>query len=380
MLFEQIAGQKPIKDYLQSSSQKGRISHAQLIIGTEGSGALPLAIAYAQKIIAESVAEKESDCDPKFEKFAHPDLHFAFPVNTNKNVKKDPISDNFLAEWRHFLTETPYGNLNDWYQQIEIENKQGIIGADEAAEIQRKISLKSYEGGYKAVIIWHAEKMNPTCANKLLKLLEEPPADTLFLLITEKEGDLLPTIESRCQKIILKRLSDPDIADYLSAYKQIPREKALQIARLSQGDMNRALKLIETDPTDNFFEEQFVKWVRAAFMANKNAGILKELISWADQMSSLSREKQKQFLQYAADLFRQALLKNYTADSLVSINPQSNGFNFEKFTRFIHGNNIEKINQELNLAQFHIERNGNSRLVFLDMSIKITRLLHIKAV
>ena len=205
MLFSEILGQDFIKSHLTKSATSGRIPHAQLFVGPEGSGTLAMAIAYSQFILCNNLnAENEGgneSCNLKFQSISHPDLHFVFPVATTDSVKSHAVSDNFMVEWRQFLTESPYGSLFDWLKNLGIQNKQGLIGVDEATEINKKLSLKAYEGGYKVMIIWMADKMNGSSANKLLKLLEEPPAKTVFILITENTSDMLQTILSRCQVI-----------------------------------------------------------------------------------------------------------------------------------------------------------------------------------
>ena len=229
MLFNQIIGQEYLKKHLKISAENGRIPHAQLFVGKEGSGALPMAIAYAQFLLC-NFSDNVEICDLKCEKLQHPDLHFAFPVTSNEKVKKHPVSSLFLEEWRSFVATQPYGNLFNWLQHIGVEKKQGIIGVDEAEEIVKKLTLKSYEGGFKVMIIWMAEKMNIAAANKLLKLIEEPPQKTVFILVTENEEQLINTIRSRCQALHFPALSDQDISNSLIVDYQISDNKASQIA------------------------------------------------------------------------------------------------------------------------------------------------------
>ncbi|MBT8291216.1 MAG: DNA polymerase III subunit, partial [Muriicola sp.] len=219
MLFTEILGLPHIKKHLTHSADSGRIPHAQLFVGPEGSGTLPVALAYAQYILCgnssgENINGDEA-CNLKCKSFTHPDLHFAFPVSNTENIRSHAVSDNFLKEWRLFLKEDPYGSLFDWYRYIGIEKKQGQIGVDEAMDIVKKLSLKSYEGGYKVMIIWMAERMNSSAANKLLKLLEEPPHKTIFLLVAEDEENILQTIRSRCQLLHFPPLPEEAIAQAL---------------------------------------------------------------------------------------------------------------------------------------------------------------------
>ncbi len=382
MLFSEIIGQGHIKSHLTKSASQGRIPHAQLFIGPEGSGTLPMAIAYAQYILcANEVGENtggNAACNLKFENFSHPDLHFVFPVATNSEVKSHPVSANFLKPWREFINETPYGSLFDWYKKIDIQNKQGQIGVDEATEIMKALSLKAYEGGYKVMIIWMADKMNTATANKLLKLLEEPPQKTVFLLIAESEDDLLQTILSRCQILQFGPLSENAIANNLNNKLNIPQNSATKIAHQAQGNYNKALHLLNKDDDEMPFEEWFVQWVRAAFRAKGNAAAIHDLISWSEAIAGIGREAQKQFLHFCIDMFRQALMLNYNAQELVFMEPTVEKFKLENFAPFVNGNNINDIFKELSDALYHIERNGNARIILTDLSIKLTRLIHKK--
>jgi DNA polymerase-3 subunit delta' len=377
MEFSAILGHEHLKNHLIKSTDNGRISHAQLFVGEEGSGVLPMAIAYAQYILCSTSNEKES-CALKCSKLIHPDLHFAFPVATNDQVKSKPVSHNFLEEWRQFITTNPYGNLFEWLQTIGIENKQGQIGVDEAEEIVKSLALKSYEGGYKIMIIWMAEKMNTSAANKLLKLIEEPPSKTIFLLVTENDEEIISTIKSRCQILQFPVLSEANIVKGLVENEGTDLPIAENIAQQADGNYNKALHLLHNDNADEQFEQWFIVWVRAAFKAKGNAAIIQELIEWSDIISKSGRETQKRFLNYCLQFFRQAMLLNYNAAELVFLTPKSPGFNLENFAPFVHSNNILEINNELNQAIYHIERNGNAKIILLDLSIKLTRLLHSK--
>ena len=377
MDFEKIIGQEHIKKHLIQSSENNRIPHAQLFVGKDGSGTLPMAIAYAKHILCSTAANKEAAA-LKCDKLQHPDLHFAFPVTTNDNVKKHPISNLFLEDWRSFIAKNAYGGLFDWLQHIGVEKKQGQIGTDEAQDIVKKLSLKSYEGGFKVMLIWMAEKMNTSAANKLLKLIEEPPSKTIFILITEDEGQIINTIKSRCQALHFPRLSENDIAQTLLKNEDLSESEAVRIAYQSEGNYNKALHYLHNDSNELLFEEWFITWIRSAFRAKGNASVIQDLIGWSDTIAKAGRETQKQFLQYCLHFFRQALLVNYGTPDLVFIQTQTPGFNIEKFAPFIHSGNIETINEEVNDAQYHIERNGNAKIILLDLSIKLTRLLHAK--
>ena len=377
MLFDNIIGQEHIKSHLQTSAENGRIPHAQLFVGKEGSGTLPMAIAYAQFLLTHFSDNKEASM-VKVEKLQHPDLHFAFPVTTNDSVKKHPTSNLFMEDWRQFLKESPYGSLFNWLQFIGVENKQGNIGVDESLEIVKKLQLKSYEGGFKVMIIWMAEKMNIAAANKLLKLIEEPPTKTVFILITENEEQIINTIKSRCQALHFPTLSEQDIASALVKKEGIVENEAIKIAHQAEGNYNKAVHLLHQDSNDLQFEEWFITWIRSAFKAKGNAAVIQELVKWSETIAKSGRETQKQFLEYCLQFFRQALLLNYKSPELVFLETQTPKFELKKFAPFVHGGNIETINKELNDALYHIERNGNAKIILLDLSMKLTRLLHKK--
>ncbi|MDP3352299.1 MAG: DNA polymerase III subunit delta' [Flavobacteriaceae bacterium] len=375
MEFSEVLGLTFIKKHLQQSADLGRIPHAQLFVGAEGSGTLPMALAYAQYLLCKDSTDIESS-KLKCKKLSHPDLHFAFPVATNDIIKKDPVSNLFLSDWRSFITQNPYGNLFDWLQFIGIENKQGFINVDEAEQIVKSLKLKSYEGGYKVMIIWMAEKMNTSAANKLLKLIEEPPAKTVFMLIAEKEDQIISTIRSRCQVLHFPILSEIDIVQGLVSLENITEKEALNIAHQANGNFNKALNIFRNNSNDLVFEQWFITWVRSAFKAKGDASVIAHLVEWSENIAGTGRETQKQFLHFCLQFFRQALLQNYAVSDLVFIQPQTENFKFESFSKFIHSGNILDITNEINDAIYHIERNGNAKIIFLDLSIKLTRLIH----
>ena len=377
MLFNQIIGQEHIKNHLQTSAKNGRIPHAQLFVGKEGSGTLPVAIAYAQFLLSH-FSDNPTASELKVAKLQHPDLHFAFPVTTNDSVKNHPVSNLFLNEWRDFVSNHPYGGLFNWLQSIGVENKQGMIGVDEALEVVKKLQLKSYEGGFKVMIIWMAEKMNIAASNKLLKLIEEPPAKTIFLLITENEDQIITTIRSRCQALHFPVLSEQDIANELLLREKCSESDALKIATQAEGNYNKAVHLLHQDANDLIFEQWFIAWIRTAFKAKGNAAVIQELVVWSETIAKTGRETQKQFLDYCLQFFRQALLLNYKSPELVFLETQTPKFNLQNFAPFVHSENILAIEKELNDALYHIERNGNPKIILLDLSMKLTRFLHKK--
>jgi DNA polymerase-3 subunit delta' len=382
MQFSNLLGQDHIKNHLTKSATLGRIPHAQLFIGPEGSGTLATAIAYAQYILCKNNSNENSGgneaCNLKFSHLAHPDLHFIYPTVTTEEVKTKPKSIDFIAEWREFVKTNPYGGLFDWYKALDVQNKQGFIRVEDAQEILKTLALKSYEGGYKIMIIWMADKLNIEASNKLLKLLEEPLDQTVFILISENEEDIIQTIRSRCQVLHFNALPETVIAEALVSREKTAPELATKIAHQAQGNYNKALHLLHEDGEALPFEEWFVNWVRAAFRAKGNAAAINDLIAWSEQIAGLGRETQKKFLLFCIDMFRQALLLNYETPGLVYMEPKVEKFKLENFAPFVNGNNINDIFRELSDALYHIERNGNAKIILTDLSIKLTRLIHKK--
>ncbi|WNM19636.1 DNA polymerase III subunit [Flavobacterium capsici] len=382
MQFSEIIGQDYIKNHLIKSTVAGRIPHAQLFVGPEGSGTLAMAIAYAQLVLCGNSSENNSEgnqsCNLKFNSLSHPDLHFIFPNVTNEDVKSKPKSADFLTDFREFVLSNPYGSLFDWYKHLGVKNKQGEIRVEDATDILKSLALKSYEGGYKIMIVWMAEKMNIAASNKILKLLEEPPEKTLFLLISEDEEDIIQTIRSRCQVLHFGALPEKIIANSLIDKYNIESNLADKIAHQAQGNYNKALHFLKHDEDEHPFEEWFVHWVRSAFKAKGNAAVIHDLIAWSESIAGIGRESQKQFLNYCIIMFRQALLHNYETRELVYVEPQTQGFTFEKFAPFVTGENILDIFESLSEAIYLIERNGNAKIILTDLSIKLTRLIHKK--
>jgi DNA polymerase-3 subunit delta' len=358
--------------------RSGRIPHAQIFEGSSGSGSLALAIAYASDLLKLNAPVPE-DTERKCNSLVHPDLHFVFPVATTSSVKKHPVSDLFLEQWRNFVLENPFRDYFDWLNFIGAEKKQGQIGVDESQALLQKMSLKSYEGGYKVVIIWCADRLNISASNKLLKLIEEPPKNTVFILITSSEELLISTIRSRCQLLTIPSLDKISSKEFLkNKYPDKTEQEIDVVINRGAGNINEAIKLIENPDEDYEFEKWFIVWVRAAFKAKGDASVIEQLIDWSDEIASKGREKQKEFLSYCSEFFRQALMMNYGLNSLNYLTTKTPGFDLTKFAPFIHGANIEEISKELDKASYHIERNGNAKLILLDTSIKLTRLLHQK--
>lgn len=377
MQFKEIVGHSEVKKRLIATVNEGRISHAQLFLGGEGSGNLPMAIAYAQYIACENKSDNDScgNCSScvKFEKLAHPDLHFVFPVATNKSIKKDPVSSKFINEWRELVIEKKgYFTLPDLQEKLATENKQLIIPKDESVEILKTLSLKTYEAEYKTMIIWYPEKFNISSANKLLKILEEPPNKTLFILVAHDSEQIIPTILSRTQLVKVDKIKDADLISVLTDKFNLTENQATSITSFADGNFVTAQKIIEESSAEEFFYSHFTKWMRMGFVAD-----VPGLINFSEESSKLGREKQKQFLSYSLHIFRESLIQNYGDTSLNRVSSNENKF-LEKFAPFIHGANCIEIIELFNDAIYHIERNANPKILFLDVSLKLTKLLRVK--
>ena len=374
MLFKNIIGQEQIKKHLIRSVKENRISHAQLFLGPEGCGKLALAIAYSQYICCEDKKDDDScgvcrSC-VKFEKLVHPDLHFLYPFSATKDK---PVSSSLLSEWRNLLIENKcYISLPDWYEAIGIENKQGIINANDCNDTIKTLSLKSYESEYKIMIIWMIEKLFHSAAPKLLKILEEPPDKTLFLLVCENHEQVINTILSRSQIIKIPRISDKELTLALTQRQELSPKRANEIVRIAEGNYKEAISLAVDLPDDNSFE-QLQKWMQFCYREK-----IVEIIDWIEKFSKAGREKQKSFLLNAIRVFRESILAGVGQTELIRSEGEERKFAIN-FSPFINSKNSVQIIKEFNDAIFHIERNANPKILFLDLSLKISELIKIKA-
>lgn len=369
MEWNEIIGQKQFVSTLKDSISEGRIGHAQLFIGQEGSGVLPLALAYVREILGR---EKENSSS-KVNDLQHLDVHFSFPVFTEKN---NSLSQRLFEDWRKMILNNPYSSFEDWTELLDAQNKQLFISTDEIENVCSKLFLKSYEGGTRVLIVWRADKMNVSASNKFLKFLEEPPQNTLIILLAEKTDGILPTILSRCQILDINRIDFEDLSEEIHKRMNVDLEMAKSIAMQSQGDYNKALKLVNSQNLNEEFEDYFITWVRNAFMAKKKPEVLKDILFWARDIAQWNREKQKKFLEYASEIFRLALMQNYRAGDLVYDKLKKNNFNWEGFSKYIHGANIIEILEEISLSDLHLYRNANAKIVWTDMGIKLIRYIH----
>ena len=380
MLFKDIIGQEAIKHQLRSSVQEGRIPHAQLFTGISGIGKLQLALAYAQYLNCPNrTAEDSCGVCPTCLQYQHlqlPDLHFVFPI-----VGSDETCDSFLEAWREIITEKHYFDLEDWHKALGVETKQSMIYEKESGEILRKLSLKPYGNGYKVMIIWQPEKMNITTANKLLKLLEEPPAQTVFLLVSEHPEQLLATIQSRVQTIRIPRL-EADTITHALMQKGIDGTKAHDIARIANGSYLAALKKSDESEENQQELRDFIALFRDAYTVGvlkdpvKKYESLKRLRQWSLDMadSKVGREKQKHFLQYAQQQVRENYIRNIGQPELNYQMEEEQNFSV-KFAPFIHDGNVEAIMNQLDSAERQIEQNGNAKMIFFDLCLQMIVLI-----
>lgn len=374
MQFKSIIGQQALINKLVTAHKENRVAHTQLFLGNEGSGALAIAIAFAQYMNCTNKISNDScgECPSciKFEKFAHPDLHFYFPTATNPSVKKDPKSGLFLDQWRSYLSENnAYITQNGWYEYLGIGNKQGYIRKDDSNELIGKISLKAYEAEYKIVIIWMVDKMNEAASNKLLKTFEEPPDKTIIILIGEKYEQLLATVRSRAQLFKIPRLTDIDISNQLIK-EGITETDAINIANLSAGNWNLAKEISNSteEPQSNFII--FRKWLRLCFQPKDYT----ELIKFNQEISKIGREKQKSFLNYGLEVIHNSILHNHSNEEKVRKIGDELDFSI-KFAPFINAGNQAEMYTALNQANYHIERNAHAGILFSDLSFTMVDLI-----
>ncbi|MCQ2310624.1 MAG: DNA polymerase III subunit delta [Paludibacteraceae bacterium] len=369
MQFRNIIGQESVKKQLRLSVQDKRIPHAQLFFGPQGVGKLQLAIAYAQYLACPNRTEEDSCgvCPSclQYQQLQHPDLHFAYPI-----VKTDvgDTCDDFSSQWRSILLDKKYFDLDDWYTALGVSTKQGMIYEKESGEILRKLSLKSFGEGYKVMIIWQAEKMNIACANKLLKLLEEPPEKTLFLLISEHPNELLATILSRVQQIYVPALAEQTLSELFSS----------DIAHIANGSYLTARKLTEQADENSLMLDDFIALMRRAWLVGRKRdyAALQQMRKWSNDMADakVGRERQKAFLQYAQRQVRENYIRNLNHPE-INYQTSAEATFSDKFAPFIHDGNVEAIMNELDKAEQQIAQNGNAKIIFFDLCLQMIVLI-----
>ena len=372
MFFRQVIGQDHIKQSLLQSVKEGRVSHAQMFAGPDGSGNLSLALAYAQYVSCLNKQENDScgECSSckKYQKLIHPDLHFVFPVVKSPKFK-DPVSDNYLDEWRKIVSRNAYFDLDQWFSFIGADNAQGLIYSHESEEIIKKLNLKSYESEFKVMIIWMPEKMHVACSNKLLKMIEEPPNKTLFLLVAENEEDIITTIRSRCQLVKFPPIDEKSLEQALLQIPDAAEANISNIVHLARGNYRKALELLQPDEVSVFNLESFKELMRYSYGRK-----FLDLFSWSESMSNIGREKQKSFLQYAMKFLRENFVSNLKNNKLVFMDGEETEF-AKRFSPFINERNIIELSELFEEAFVHISMNGNPRIIFTDVAFKTTKLI-----
>tara|TARA_B100000427_G_scaffold328769_1_gene342740 strand:+ start:701 stop:1852 length:1152 start_codon:yes stop_codon:yes gene_type:complete len=377
MLFKEIPGNFLIKNQLIASVKKNRISHAQLFTGNSGSAKLALAFAYARYINCEDKLSEDScgKCSPciKYNSLSHSDLHLIFPV-LKLGGAKSAISDDFINLWREWVLNNVYFSLNDWIDFFSSENKAGNTGAiykDEANALRKKLSLKNFESQYRVVLIWMPETMNAETSNKLLKLLEEPPFGTVFLLVSESPKKLMPTVYSRLQQTRVNNFSADDMVEFFKT-ENISAEKIDILRHITGSDLGKMIQLLREDGEEKTLFADFTLWMRAAYKVD----ILK-ISSWLDSISVMGRKYQKIFLSYVIKMVRECLVFNFADKSLLRASEKELVF-ISKFAPFINGDNSVLIVEELEKAIQSINRNANSKILLFDLSLKMAKFLKVK--
>lgn len=370
MQFKDVVGQAELKAHLIQEINANKISHAKLFLGNAGHGGLPLALAYVNYLFCENKQATDScgTCASclKNKEFQHPDLHFSFPIVLSNNKTCKELS----VPWREQLIENPYFDLTQWTSRIDDKQRKPIIGTEEGHDIIRKLSLKSYEGKEKVMIIWMAEEMNPTCSNNLLKILEEPPEKTIFILLAENQENMLQTILSRTQIMRIPRVNMHELTFYLEKTHHIDPSSSTSIAAQSDGNLLDVFEQLDTSNSKGVQREMFIQLMRVCYKKD-----VIPMMDWAEAISVIGKEPQKNFLKYAMYMFRQSLLKNYTDDQFTRTSKEEADF-LKNFSKFITGNNIQGFLENFNDAYFHIDRNANAKIVFTELCFKVMRFIH----
>lgn len=376
MKFDEVIGQNDAKERLIQMLDGGRMPHAILLCGPSGSGKMALALAFASSLLCQKRDKGDEPCGvctqcKMISKWEHPDLHFTFPTIKLPSMGSDhkPVSDDFIREWRDMLSQGPYFNMQQWMTRIGAENQQAIITAGESDELARKLSLKSSQGGYKVAVVWLPERMNIECANKLLKLIEEPPTQTVFVMVCEEPAKLLETIRSRTQRIDIKRIDTEDIRQALVERRGISGDAAERTARIANGSWLKAIETLNANNENNEFLELFKSLMRLAYMRN-----IKELKRWSETMQTFGREKQKRFLEYFMRLIRENFMFNFNNPELTYMTQDEEMF-AKNFARFVNEDNIIPINELAGKAMRDIGQNANAKIVFFDMALQMIVLL-----
>jgi len=367
MSFSEVIGQKEAEERLMQMVKEDRLPHALMLCGPQGSGKLPLAVAFASYLLDNGTPSAKAMLD----KLEHPDLHFTYPTIKLPSMSADhkPVSDDFAKEWHELVMRGLYFTMEDWMEAMGAENQQAIITAGESDDLVKKLSLKSSQGGYKVCIVWLPERMNIECANKLLKLIEEPPQQTVFIMVCEEPDKLLETIRSRVQRIDIRKISNEDIERALVERRGINEDDAHRIARLANGSWLKAMDELQVGSENELFLDMYIMLMRLAYQRK-----IKDLRKWSEQMAAMGREKQKRWLNFFLRMTRENFMYNFQNEELCYMTQQEENF-AKNFARFINENNILAINDLANLAIRDIGQNANGKIVFFDLALQMIVLL-----
>jgi DNA polymerase-3 subunit delta' len=379
MQFSEVIGQREAQQRLLQLVDEHRVPHALLFCGPEGSGKLALALAFASYLLGERHEGKSLVANPAMvrnaeamlKKWSHPDLHFSYPVIKSKGASSEHkvTSDDYARQWAELLQQSPYFTMEQWMSAMGAENQQAVIYEAESDDLNHKLNMKSSQGGYKISLIWLPERMNITCANKLLKLLEEPPMQTVFLLVSEQPGQLLETIRSRVQVFSVKRIADEDMEQALVERRAIDPDLAHRIARTAGGNWLKAIEALDAGNENRQFLDLYVNLMRKAYMRD-----VKELKRWSDVVADFGREKQRRLLQYMQRMTRENFMYNFRQPELNYMTIDEEHF-AKNFARFINERNVVEMGEMLQLAYRDIGQNANAKMVFFNMALKIIILL-----
>ena len=371
MGFEQVIGQMDVQERLLQLVEEQRLPHALMLCGPTGAGKMALAMAFAAYLLKANSKMPAANTEAMLAKWEHPDLHFTYPTIKLSSMSADhkPVSDDFAHQWHEMVMEGPYFTMNEWLEMMGGENQQAIITAGESDALTHKLSLKSSQGGYKVSLIWLPERMNIECANKILKLLEEPPQQTVFLLVCEEPDKLLETIRSRVQRVDVKRIADEDIRQALIERRGLNEETAQRVTRMANGSWLKALELLSTDSENELFLDMFQTLMRLAYQRR-----VKDLKTWSERIAAMGRERQKRFLEYFLRLIRENFVYNFQEPDLCYMSQREEEF-AQNFARFINEANVIPISELVNKAIRDIGQNANAKIVFFDMALQMIVLL-----
>ena len=367
MNFSEVIGQEEAKERLKQLVEEHHLPHAMMLCGPTGSGKLALATAFACYLLDDGSPSAKA----MLEKLEHPDLHFTYPTIKLPSMGADhkPVSDDFAKEWNQLITESPYFTMDAWMQAMGGENQQAIITAGESDDLVRKLSLKSSQGGYKVSVVWLPERMNIECANKLLKLIEEPPQQTVFIMVSEEPDKLLETIRSRVQRIDIRRTDEADIRQALIERRGIDEEAARRISRRANGNWLKALEELQVGSENELFLDLYVMLMRLAYQRK-----IKELRRWSDQMGGMGRERQKRWLEFFLRMTRENFMYNFQNEELNYMTQKEEDF-VKNFARFVNEKNVLQMNELANRCLRDIGQNANGKIVFFDLALQMIVLL-----